>query len=137
MEVQTPTPDAINGVGTDIIEVRRIKEAIDRHGDRFIDRLFTNREKLYCQRYQDPIPRYAGRFAAKEAVLKALGTGLKPEIGWQEIEIVNDRQGKPEVHLSQRLKRTFPLTQIFVSISHCEEYATATAILVGVINGTS
>jgi holo-[acyl-carrier protein] synthase len=73
MEVQTPTPDAINGVGTDIIEVRRIKEAIDRHGDRFIDRLFTNREKLYCQRYQDPIPRYAGRFAAKEAVLKALG----------------------------------------------------------------
>ena len=134
---QTSAPETINGVGTDIIEVRRIKEAIDRHGDRFIDRLFTKREKLYCQRYRDPIPRYAGRFAAKEAILKALGTGLRPEITWQEIEIMNDPQGKPEAHLSERLKRIFPMTHLFISISHCEEYATATAILVGVFNGSS
>lgn len=136
--VQTQrSPESIQGVGTDIIDVRRIREAIDRHGDRFIDRLFTKNEKLYCQRYQDPILRYAGRFAAKEAILKALGTGLKPEITWQEIEILNDRQGKPEVQLSSRLKRLFPMTHLFVSISHCEDYATATAILVGVLNGAS
>ncbi|MCC5832956.1 MAG: holo-ACP synthase [Chlamydiales bacterium] len=137
METETSYPEVINGVGTDIIEVRRIKEAIERHGDRFINRLFTEKERLYCRRYQDSIPRFAGRFAAKEAVLKALGTGLKPDIGWQEIEILNDRQGKPEVHLSARLKRTFPFTHLFVSISHCQEYATATAILVGVMNGAS
>jgi len=77
-----------------------------------------------------------GRFAGKEAILKALGTGLKPDITWQEIEILNDQQGKPEVYLSTRLQRSFPMTHLFVSISHCEEYATATAILVGVLNGT-
>ncbi len=134
---QTRSPELINGLGTDIIEIHRIKLAIDRHGERFIDRLFTKKEKEYCGRYNDPIPRYAGRFAAKEAILKALGTGLKPDITWQEIEIINDSQGKPEVHLSERLKRIFPMTHLLVSISHCESYATATAILVGVLNGSS
>lgn len=121
--------EIICGVGTDIIEVRRIKEAIDRHGMRFIDRLFTESEKKYCQKYSDPIPRYAGRFAAKEAILKALGMHLKPEIKWKEIEIINDIFGKPEVHLAARLKTAFPKSHLFISISHCEEYATATAIL--------
>jgi len=127
---QKHSPETISGIGTDIIEIRRIQEAIERHGDRFTDRLFTKKEKSYCQQYNDPIPRFSGRFAAKEAILKALGTGLKPEITWQEIEVINDSHGKPEVHLSERLKRTFPMIHIFVTISHCEKYATATAILV-------
>ncbi|MCH9626660.1 MAG: Holo-[acyl-carrier-protein] synthase [Chlamydiales bacterium] len=131
-----PSPQGVGGIGTDIIEIRRIKEAIERHGDRFVDRLFTERERHYCQKHRDPTPRFAGRFAAKEAILKALGKGFKPEVQWQEIEVLNDPHGKPEVHLSTRLKEIFPLTHLFVSISHCEEYATATAILTGVIHAT-
>lgn len=131
------TLEVIHGVGTDIIEVRRIQEAIERHGSRFIDRLFTENEKRYCQRYQNSILHFAGRFAAKEAILKALGTGLQSEIKWKEIEIINNNKGKPEAHLSPRLQRLFPLTHLFISISHCEDYATATAILTGVTNGAS
>ncbi len=130
-------PNCMAGIGTDIIEIRRIKEAIERHGERFIGRLFTEREKCYCQKHQDPTPRYAGRFAAKEAILKALGKGFNPEVKWHEIEIINDPHGKPEVYLSDRLKKHFPLTHIFVSISHCEDYATATAILTGVSHESS
>ncbi len=129
--------EVVNGIGTDIIEIRRIHEAIERHGDRFIDRLFSNREKSYCRQYRDSVPRFAGRFAAKEAILKALGTGLKPDITWLEVEVINDVHGKPEVHLSDRLAQLFPHTRLLISISHCKEYATATAILVGVVNGTS
>jgi holo-[acyl-carrier protein] synthase len=121
----------IKGVGTDIIEIERIKVAIERHGSRFLDRLFTEKEQSYCGRYKDPTPHYAGRFAAKEAILKALGTGLHAEMTWKEIEIVNDLQGKPEVQLSARLKASLAVAQIFLSISHCESYATATAIVMG------
>jgi len=121
----------IQGVGTDIIEIQRISEAIARHGDRFLDRLFTEQEKKYCAQYKDATPRYAGRFAAKEAILKALGTGLQAEVTWKEIEIINDAQGKPEVHLSARLSKALSVAHIFLSISHCNDYATATAIVVG------
>ena len=128
---QKSTKDyAIQGVGTDIIEIKRIKEAVDRHGDRFLDRLFTPKEKAYCQRYKNGMPHFAGRFAAKEAVLKAFGTGLHPDITWKEIEIINDPQGKPEVHLSDRLQQLLSIVQIFLSISHCDAYATATAIVI-------
>lgn len=122
--------ESIFGVGTDIIEIGRIQVAIERHGDRFLERIFTEKERTYCLRYKDSMPRFAGRFAAKEAILKALGTGLHPEITWQEMEIVNDSQGKPEAHLSSRLKKTLGISRIFLSISHCESYATATAIVV-------
>jgi holo-[acyl-carrier protein] synthase len=127
------TPNAlptVQGVGTDIIEIERIKEAIARHGDRFLDRLFTAKEKTYCLRYKDSIPRFAGRFAAKEAVLKAFGTGITQEMTWKEIEILNDKQGKPEVQLSARLRDVLSVDHIFLSISHCDAYATATAIVV-------
>ena len=124
------TPEAICGVGTDIIEINRIREAVKQHGDRFLDRLFTEKEKTYCLRYKDSMPRFAGRFAAKEAILKAFGTGLHPEIQWQEIEILNDKQGKPEVHLSSRLRKSLSISNVFLSISHCESHATATAIVV-------
>lgn len=121
----------IEGIGTDIIETRRIQDAIERHGNRFLDRILTEGEQTYCQRYNDPHPHYAGRFAAKEAIVKALGTGFHEQIAWTEIEVINDTQGKPEVHLSSRLRKHFPKAHIFVSISHCIDYATATAILVG------
>lgn len=118
----------IYGLGTDIIEIKRIFKAIDRHGNRFIEHLFTESEIHYCKKYQDPIPHFAGRFAAKEAILKALGTGLKSPISWHDIEIKNDANGKPQIYLSEKLKKLFPKLAIYLSISHCETYATATAI---------
>ena len=121
----------IQGVGTDIIEIQRIKEAIERHGERFLERLFTEKERAYCNHYKNAIPHFAGRFAAKEAILKAFGTGLQPELSWQEIEILNNPQGKPEVYVASPLLQALSISQIFLSISHCDAYATATAITVG------
>jgi holo-[acyl-carrier protein] synthase len=121
----------IRGLGTDIIEIQRIKEAIARHGDPFLNRIFTEKEREYCQRYKDATSHFAGRFAAKEAVLKACGKGLHSKITWKEIEILNDAEGKPEVQLPLQLKQGLSLSYIFLSISHCDAYATATAIAVG------
>jgi holo-[acyl-carrier protein] synthase len=115
----------ILGIGTDIIEIRRIKEAIAQHGERFLKKIFTENEIAYCCRYRDASPHFAGRFAAKEAVSKALGTGLDASISWHQIEILNNPQGKPEVHLSLPLKNNLTF---LLSISHCREYATATVI---------
>lgn len=117
------------GLGTDIIEIKRIAAAIERHGERFLRALFSENEKNYCQRYKDPAPHFAGRFAAKEAILKALGTGVQKDIGWLDIEIIGDTHGKPEVHLSERMRKNFPKAIFLLSISHCKEYATATAFL--------
>ncbi len=119
----------LEGVGTDIIEIHRIKEAIERHGDRFLTKLFTEAERHYCENYANPIPHFAGRFAAKEAIVKAMGTGFHHEIQWTEIEIINNNLGRPEVKLSHRLTQLFPQIHIFLSISHCKDYATATALV--------
>ncbi|NGX62394.1 MAG: Holo-[acyl-carrier-protein] synthase, partial [Chlamydiae bacterium] len=97
----------LRGVGTDIIEVSRIRIALERHGDRFLERIFTEKERAYSKRASDPIPHLAGRFAAKEAIVKALGTGIGKEVSWQEVEILNDPLGKPEVYLSPRLQKLF------------------------------
>lgn len=117
------------GIGTDIIEIHRIRKAVARHGSRFLERIFSHAEIAYCSRYNDPIPHYAGRFAAKEALSKCMGSGIIFEGQWKEIEILNDEQGKPEVHLSQPLRTRFSNMTFLVSISHCKEYATAFALV--------
>jgi len=119
----------IQGVGTDIIEVGRIKDAIARHKGRFLDRIFTQKEQEYCSKFSNATIHYAGRFAAKEAVVKALGTGLTFEMTWCDLEIINNTSGQPEVFVSQRVRQTFPTAHFFLSISHCNDYATATAIV--------
>lgn len=124
----TKSASPIQGIGTDIIEIERIRSALNEHGERFLSRLFTPEERAYCTRYKDPVPHLAGRFAAKEAIVKALGTGMRPEM-WKEIEIINDALGKPEVLLSPRLRNLFPNAHLLLSISHCRAYATASAIL--------
>lgn len=116
----------IEGLGTDIVEVDRIRGSIERHGLQFLDRLFTQKEQDYCSKFQDPAPHFAGRFAAKEAIAKALGTGFGADLGWHDIEIENDERGKPVVHLSEKVLKN---CKILLSISHCVAYATATAIL--------
>lgn len=115
--------------GTDIIEVERIQKAIENGGKKFLETVFTEQEIEYCearkvQKYQS----YAARFAAKEAIYKALSDKIPNNYSWKDFEILNSRKGKPEVYLHLDIKE---LESIEISISHCKEYAVAyvTAIL--------
>ncbi len=117
--------------GTDIIEIDRIKDSIDNIGNSFVNRVYTENEIKYCeskkkQKYQH----YAARFAAKEAVFKAISTLLqdKYSICWKDIEVLNDSQGKPIVNLSGVNSKN--IEQIDLSISHCKSYATANVVVV-------
>ena len=122
----------IVSIGTDIIEVYRIRETIERT-PRFLERVFTDREKEYCEskgaaRFQS----YAARFAAKEAFLKSLKTGWKGKIAWRDIEILNDDEGAPGIDASGECLRKLEeagVQHIHLTISHTTEHATATVIL--------
>ena len=116
------------GLGTDILEISRFKEALERHGKKFLDKLFSPREQEYCQRYQDPTSRLAVRFAAKEAVVKALGRGFGEHLTFLDIEIINEPSGKPTVELSPATSSHFGHPQFHLSLSHSRDYATATVI---------
>jgi len=122
----------IIGHGIDIVETARIRKLCDDHGQRFLDRVFTTAEQQYClsnpKRYYEHL---AGRFAAKEAVLKVLGTGWRNGISWTDIEVVKDASGQPRIALSGQCKEIAQRQQIsnwHVSISHIETHATASAI---------
>ncbi len=119
----------LTGVGIDIIEIDRIRKSILRHGSHFIKKIFTQREQEYCSRYQDPVPRYAGKFAAKEAVVKALGTGFGAEVAWTDIEILHADTGAPYPLLSPSLRERFGAAHLLISITHSREYAAAVAFL--------
>jgi holo-[acyl-carrier protein] synthase len=116
------------GLGNDIIEIERVRQSIERHGQHFLNRLFTPREQDYCYKFKDPVPHFAGRFAAKEAIAKALGTGFGAEVSWHDIEILGDESGKPTVHFSETAKKRFNHPRVLVSISHSASHATAVAI---------
>ncbi len=118
----------IKGLGIDIVEIRRIERNIVLYGEKFLRRIYTQAEQDYCETHHKKARPYAARFAAKEAVVKALGTGFREGIGWQDIEILNDPLGKPQVILSEQLAQRFDDPRILVTMSHCQEYATATAI---------
>ena len=122
----------IVGHGIDIIETIRIRQSVEEHGARFLDRVYTRTEQDYCERNRKRYYEHlAGRFAAKEAVLKVLGTGWRGGIAWTDIEIIADRSGQPRVTLSgecERIARELGIAQWHVSISHIETHATASAI---------
>ncbi|NGX39322.1 MAG: Holo-[acyl-carrier-protein] synthase [Chlamydiae bacterium] len=118
----------ILGLGNDIIEIERVREGFIQHRDPFLDRLFSKKERDYCESQKDPFPRYAGRFAAKEAIVKALGCGFGKEASFHDIEILADENGKPEAYLSEDLNQRFNSPHILVTISHCKTYASAVAI---------
>lgn len=118
------------GVGNDIIEIERIRDTLSRFGERILNRLLTPREKQYCLSMGDPAIRFAGRFAAKEAIAKALGCGFSKQLGWQDIEIINNEAGQPEVTLSPEANSRLGSPRVLLSISHCRQYATAVAIWV-------
>lgn len=118
----------VRGIGNDILEIERIRGSIDRHGQHFLNRIFTQKEQDYCYKFQDPVPHFAGRFTAKEAIAKALGTGFGTHLSWHDIEIVNDDLGKPIVILSGNINEKFKKPHILLSISHSQNYATSVAI---------
>jgi holo-[acyl-carrier protein] synthase len=134
MKENDPTPmkttdnSPIKGLGNDIIEITRMRKSIERHGLHFLNRLFTQREQDYCYKFQDPVPHFAGRFAAKEALAKALGTGFGAQLSWHDMEILGDELGKPIVSLSKEAEKRFHSPHLLVSISHSTDYATAVAI---------
>lgn len=125
----------IIGIGIDTIELWRIKQVLDTHGQRFTHRIFTATEREFCDaRGAMRASVYAGRFAAKEAVLKAIGTGLRKGVRWKDIEITNESSGRPVARLSGRAlehARRIGITNILISISHGREYVVAQAIAVG------
>jgi holo-[acyl-carrier protein] synthase len=116
------------GLGTDIVEISRIERIILRYGHKFLDRLFTKEEQSYCLKHKKSSQHFAGRFSAKEAIVKALGTGFREGITWLDIEIINDKQGKPRATLSPKVSLQFNHPEFLLSISHSQEYATAVAI---------
>jgi len=120
----------LEGLGIDMVEVDRIKKVLDRWGERFLHRVFTSEERDYCKRKAHPEQSLAARFAAKEAVLKAIGTGLSGGIRWTDVKIVNDKSGKPEVRLDKKIIQRIGDKKILLSISHTKEFAIAFAILV-------
>ncbi len=121
----------IYGVGTDIIEVDRIRKFIQK-GDAFKQRVWTPAEIEYCDSHRDPAPFFAARFSAKEAFVKALGTGFIKGIGFNQIEVYHDELNKPLIRLSGTAKEFADekgITQIHLSISHVKDWANAIAIL--------
>jgi holo-[acyl-carrier protein] synthase len=121
----------IFGTGLDIIEIDRIKKSLAKYSSRFENKIFTDGEINYCQLQADPGKHFAARFAVKEAVSKSLGTGITDEVGFKDIEVVNQTSGKPIVKMGGRGKILFEklnLKFIHISISHDRHYAIAHAI---------
>lgn len=123
----------IAGIGIDIIEVSRIKEAVERWDSAFLKRIFTDNEVQYSQNKKFAYQHLAARFAAKEAVLKAIGDSAIQHIEWHNIEVLNDEFGKPYIRLSGealKIKEAKQITDIIISMSHTHTFAVANVILV-------
>ena len=124
----------ILGTGIDIIEVARIARSVEKFGERFLQRVLVADEIAYCRAHKNPAPFLAARFAAKEAVSKAFGTGIGAQLGWRDIEIRRKESGEPFVVLHGKGAELFAMRgakQLHVSLTHTEIYAAATAILEG------
>lgn len=122
----------IYGIGTDIVKIRRLEKAIGRWEHKLLDRLFSSKEREECSKKKRLYQSLAGKFAAKEAVLKALGTGLSQGIKWNHIEILENKAGQPEVIFSQKIRSKIDklgIKRCLISISHEADYAIAQAIL--------
>ena len=125
------------GTGVDIVETRRIQDSIDRFGERFLARCFWPGEIDYCRKMKFPALHFAARFAAKEAISKAFGTGIGRQLGWRDMEICKHDSGEPYAVLHAKGAELAALrgaTGVLVSLSHCEHYAVAQAVLVGELN---
>ena len=123
----------IAGTGLDLVETARIRRVLDQFGDRFLQRCFLPGEIAYCQSLPLPELHFAARFAAKEAIAKAFGTGIGLELGWQDLEICRRPSGAPYVVLHGKgaeLAAARGITTVFLSLTHTRAYAAASAVAV-------
>ena len=122
----------IFGIGIDLVEVDRLRSSAIKFGDKFLNRIFTENEIKYCQTKFNSYQHYAVRFAAKEALLKAIGTGLRSGMTWHQIEIVNDTQAKPSIITygeCQKFLQKLEIKKIELSLSHTKDHGVAVVIL--------
>ena len=118
------------GIGIDIIEIDRIKESIEKYGEKFLNKIYTPIEIDYCNQKVNKFQHFAARFAAKEAIYKALATGWQKDLYWQDIEIENGPTGMPIVRLNGKLKKFLSDDkELKISISHSNNYVTSVAII--------
>ncbi|MEO0067725.1 MAG: holo-ACP synthase [candidate division WOR-3 bacterium] len=120
---------AVFGIGIDLVEVKRIREAMESYGERFKKRVFTPREIEFCEGITDKYPSYAARFAAKEAFSKALGTGLRGRVSWQEIEICDNERTRPTIKVSGKAAEILKDRKVHLSLSHIAHYAAAVVVI--------
>lgn len=133
MNLSLPPGGILIGLGTDIIEVERVRGVLERQGERFLQRVFTEEEQAYCSAMKFPHKHYAARFAAKEAVSKCFGTGIGAELGWRSVSIYHGDRHQPLVRLDAKgaaLLQQVGATHVHVSLSHTETVAMAVAALV-------
>jgi len=124
----------IIGIGVDIAEIERLRKTMERLKDRFILRVFTREEQQFCLGRRDPVPHFAARFAAKEALFKALGTGWARGITWLDAEVLREKQGAPTLALhgeAERLSAAKGTHKVHLSLSHSDQWAAAVVILEG------
>lgn len=124
----------IVGMGIDIAEVERVKAAIERHGEAFLRRVYTPRERQYCEKFKNKYERYAGRFAAKEATMKALGTGWSRGVRWVDLEVVRQSGGRPTISLAgeaAKVASALGVERVALSITHTSAQAFAQVIFEG------
>src|SRR5271156_5322403 len=132
-DLQIPSGGILLGLGADIIEIERIRGVIERQGERFLERVFTEEERAYCFSHANPHQHLAARFAAKEAVSKCFTTGIGAELGWKSASIYHGERKEPLVRLDEKgmeLLRQIGATHVLVTLSHTETVAMAVAALV-------
>jgi holo-[acyl-carrier protein] synthase len=133
MNLSLPTGGVLIGIGADIIEVERVRGVLERQGERFLHRVFTDEERAYCSSMAHPHKHYAARFAAKEAVSKCFSTGIGAELGWRSVSIYHGDRKQPLVRLDEKgaeLLRHVGATHVHITLSHTETMAMAVAALV-------
>ena len=119
----------IQGIGVDLIEIERIRGSIDEFGETFLRKIFTDVEIAYCRSRKNPVQHFAARFAAKEAVSKALATGWSGEFEWKNIEVSNELSGKPSIVLHGSTSQALEKSVIHISLSHSDSSVVAFAII--------
>jgi holo-[acyl-carrier protein] synthase len=121
------------GVGIDLVKIDRIQKMVEKWNKRFLNRVFTSVEQKYSFSFRHPFPHLAGRFAVKEAVFKAIGTGWRGGVKWTDIEVYNESSGQPRVRVSGKVKEWIDaqgVSRIQVSISHDTEYSVGQVVLI-------
>jgi holo-[acyl-carrier protein] synthase len=119
----------VKGIGVDIIEVSRIRQSVETAGDRFLQKIFTPEEIKYCKSKRNMYQHFAARFAAKEAVSKAMSTGWDKEFLWKDVEVMNDPSGQPRITLHGRAEQRLADCSVLLTLSHSDSHVVAMVLI--------